>query len=81
MAEPLPAKIAVRGAEALKGLGGLNAHEQLEVACRIVVGILAVTRSECEPTRHQHAADDALCDDVRARFSSEITPLRLLQWD
>jgi hypothetical protein len=81
MAEPLPANIAVRGAEALEGLGDLNAREQLEAACRIGVGILAVTRSQCEPTPHQHAADDALCGDLQGRFSSEIAPLRLMQPD
>jgi len=45
LAEPLPLALQVRGRQAREPLDGLNAHEQLELACRSLAGILAAARS------------------------------------
>lgn len=41
---PLSPSLQRRGWQALKALAGLDAHEQLDLACRNVVGALAAVR-------------------------------------
>ncbi len=62
--------------QALETLEGLQADEQLEVACQMVVGILKAARHCFEGSRGDQAAYSALCDAVREWFQDEITPLR-----
>jgi hypothetical protein len=44
LAEPLPLPLQQRGQKNLDVLEGLNAHEQLELTCRAVLGALKAAR-------------------------------------
>lgn len=46
--EPLRLPLQLRGRQALEAPAGLNAREQLELACRSVVGVLAAARPRFE---------------------------------
>ena len=70
LTQSLPLALRRRGRQSLEALAGLKAHEQLELACRNVVGVLAVARASFERTREDQEAYDVLCDAVvrRGRF-------------
>jgi len=72
LTHPLPIHLQVRGRESLEPLAGLNAQEQLEVACRNVVGILRAARPRFERNREDREAYDALCNAVEEWFQGEI---------
>lgn len=76
LSQPLPEHLQVRVWESLESLAGLRAAEQLEIACRTVVGVLAAARSRFDRTREDREAYDVLCDAVEEWFQAEITPLR-----
>jgi hypothetical protein len=67
LAEPLLLALQVRGRQAREPLGGLNAHGQLELACRRLAGILAafMRHQNCQPLSPVLSAD---------RGSSRISP-------
>jgi len=72
----LPVHLQVRGWQSLESLAGLPADEQLELACRTVVGILAAARPLFIRTGEDREAYDVLCDAVEEWFQAEIMPLR-----
>lgn len=76
LAQTLPLPLQCRGHQALEALAGLNAQEQLELACRIVAGVLAVARSRFEGTREDREAYDVLCDAVEGWFEAGVARLR-----
>lgn len=51
LAEPLPFALQLRGRQSLEAFAGLTAQEQLELACRNVLGVLAVPHARFERTR------------------------------
>ena len=76
LTEPLPLPLQLRGRQALEALAGLNANEQLELACRSVVGVLGAARARFERAQGDREAYDTLCDAVEGWFRTEIEPLR-----
>lgn len=76
LTEPLPPRLQMRGWQTLEALDGLNAQEQLELACRTVVGVLKAARSRFERTREDRGSFDVLCDAVEDWFFAELAPLR-----
>ena len=51
LAEPLPFALQLRGRQSLEAFARLTAQEQLELACRNVLGVLAMARPRFERTR------------------------------
>ena len=76
LSDTLPPPLQWRGREALEALNGLNAHEQLELACRTVLGILMAARSRFEKSGEDRGAYDTLCDAVEDWLRADIAPLR-----
>jgi len=76
LSQPLPFHLQVRGWQSLESLTGLQADEQLELACRTVVGVLVAARPLFIRTREDREAYDVLCDEVEEWFQAEIVPLR-----
>lgn len=76
LAEPLPPSLQMRGWQALEALEGLNAQDQLELACRTVVGVLKAARPRFEGSREDRESFDVLCDAVEDWFLEELAPLR-----
>lgn len=74
--DPLPLPLQQRGYQALEALAGLNAQEQLELACRTVVGVLMAARPHFSESAHNRVAYDTLCDAVQKWLRREIGPLR-----
>lgn len=76
LSQPLPDHLQVRGWQSLESLVGLQADEQLELACRNVVGVLAVVRARFESRREDREASDVLCDAIEEWLRTEVAPLR-----
>ncbi|MBI2114895.1 MAG: hypothetical protein HYT85_07430 [candidate division NC10 bacterium] len=51
LAEPLPFALQLRGRQSVEAFARLTAQEQLELACRNVLGVLAMARPRFERTR------------------------------
>ncbi len=51
LAEPLPFALHLRGRQYVEAFARLTAQEQLELACRNVLGVLAMVRARFERTR------------------------------
>jgi ribosomal protein S12 methylthiotransferase accessory factor YcaO len=76
-----PPALQARFDQALETLEGLQADEQLEVACQMAVGILKAARPCFEGSPGDQAAYNALCAAVTEWFQDEITPLRFARRD
>jgi hypothetical protein len=76
LVEPLPLALQQRGQKILEALDGLDAKDQLEVACRTVVGVLMAARPRFTESARDQVAYNTLCDAVGQWRRREMQPLR-----
>jgi len=76
MTEPVRLTLQEPGLQSLMALEGLNGYDQLEIACRHVVGILRAYRSAFAGSRERREDFDALCDGLLEWLEGEIDTLR-----
>ncbi len=74
LSEPLPLELQQRGQKLLETLEGLDAKDQLEVACRTVLGVLMAARPRFQGENELVYND--LCTAVLQWLKREIKPLR-----
>ncbi len=74
LSEPLPPELQRRGRESLEALSGLDAKDQLELACRTVLGVLMAARTRFQGENELVFND--LCAAVLQWLKQEMTPLR-----
>jgi hypothetical protein len=79
LAEPLPPALQRRGRQALDALDGLDAKDQLNLACRTVVAVLQAARPQFTESAQDRAAYNTLCDAVGQWLRREIGLLRFAQ--
>jgi hypothetical protein len=76
LAEPLPPALQQRSQQVLEALEGLDAKDQLNLACRTVVAVLMAARPRFATSAQDHAAYNTLCDAVGQWLRREMGPLR-----
>lgn len=76
LSDPLPDEFNQSGRLALEALRRLNAYDQLELACRNLLGVLIAACPRSEGTKDNLRACDTLCDAVGGRVCAEISRLR-----
>ncbi len=76
LSEPLPPALEQRGQQVLVALEGLDAKDQLNLACRTVVTVLMAARPRFTESAQDHAAYNTLCDAVGQWCRREMQPLR-----
>ncbi len=74
LAEPLPLALQQRGQKVLETLSGLDAKDQLELACRIVLAVLMAARPRFQGENEIVFND--LCVAVLQWLKQEMKPLR-----
>lgn len=77
LSEPLPLPLQQRGCKSLEALEGLNAHEQLQLACRTVLGVLKAARPQFRGDNE--LVFNAPCDAVLQWLKQEMKPLRFIR--
>jgi hypothetical protein len=68
--------LGARVKQASQVLDGLPASEQVEVACQLVVGLLAAIQLRFEQTPKERQTFDVLCSDVEEWLQREVAALR-----
>ncbi len=79
LAEPLPPALQQRGQKILEALDGLDAKDQLNLACRTVVTVLMAARPRFTGSAQDHVVFNTLCDAVGQWLRREMRPLRFVQ--
>ncbi len=74
LSEPLPPELQRRGRECLEALSGLDAKDQLELACRTVLGVLMAAQPRFQGENELVFND--LCAAVLQWLRQEMKPLR-----
>jgi len=74
VSEPLPLALQQRGRKSLEALDGLNAQEQLELACRTVLAVLMAARPRFQVENELIFND--LCVVVLQWLKRDMEPLR-----
>lgn len=74
--EPVSSEAQQRAVACLEVLDGLSAKEELEVACRNVLGVLLAVRSRFARRPEDRPYFDTLCDGIERWFRREIALLR-----
>jgi hypothetical protein len=75
----LPSTIQTRTPQMLPLLDGLEASEQLEVACLTVLTALSSVRARFEKSQQDQMAFDLLCSDVETWLRREIEAVRFVK--
>ncbi len=76
LAEPLPPPLQQRGQQLLEALDGLDAKDQLNLACRTVVTVLTAARPRFTESAQDQVSYNTLCDAVGQWCRREMQPLR-----
>ncbi len=76
LGDPLPSALQQRGQKLLEALDGLDAKDQLEVACRTVVAVLQAARLRFTESAHDQVAYNSLCDAVGQWLRRKMGPLQ-----
>lgn len=71
-ADPVPSALQEPGLESLMAPEGLNGYDQLEIACRHVVGVLRAYRSAFAGSQERREDVDVLCDGLVEWRETEI---------
>ena len=73
---PLPQDLQDRGHRVLETLHGLRLEQQLNRACRTVLGVLIGCRPAPSAPTEEREAFKVLCDEVQVWLKEEIAEMR-----
>ncbi len=76
LAEPLPPALEQRSRKVREALEGLDAKDQLELACRTVLSVLTTARPRFQGEKE--LVFNTLCDGVLQWLKREMKPLRFM---
>lgn len=74
--EPLPVDLQKRGYRMLEMMHGLTLPQQLDLACRVLLGALIAFRPEPSAMKAQHDAFETICDGLEVWLKDEIAEIR-----